>query len=165
MPKKAPQADTIDPVRSRLAGAVAGPATPRAAPVVEPEPPRETKSEPEPVPAEAAPPKPSAQASSKPKPAPTPSAMTVNRKFMVSPQEADQIEQTLKLLKETFGSKVTLSQATRAMWTILAGSEDALRRAGRRQPQRTAPSTGNAMAMAEYEEEVAEFLEAVLKRV
>jgi len=90
--------------------------------------------------------------------------MTVNRKFMVSPQEAEQIEQTLKMLKDSFGSKVTLSQATRAMWTILAGSEEALHKAGRRQARRTAPSTGNAMAMAEYEEEVAAFLEAVLKR-
>jgi len=137
-------------VRSRLAGAVAGPPPKQTFPATAPEEPS--------IPATVERPK------SNPKSAPTPSAMTVNRKFMVSSQEAEQIEQTLKLLRDTFGSKVTLSQATRAMWTILARSEDAMRRAARRQPRRTAPSTGNAMAMAEYEEEVGEFLEAVLKR-
>lgn len=157
MPKKAPQNDSIDPVRSRLAGAVAGPPPAQAAP------PAEIKPEPAPEP----PPRVSAQPTpTKPKVRPTasPSSMTVNRKFMVSSQEADQIKQTLSMLEETFKSKITLSQATRAMWTILAGSEEAMRQAGRRRVKRTAPSTGNAMAMAEYEEEVAEFLEAVLKR-
>jgi len=155
MPKKAPQENPIDPVRSRLAGTVAGrPPKPVASSEPTGQPDQAEQPAPEPKPVER----------SRPKPKPLASSMTVNRKFMVSPQEAEQIEQTLKLLRDTFGSKVTLSQATRAMWTILAGSEDALRKAGRRQPQRTAPSTGNALAMAEYEEEVAEFLEAVLKR-
>ena len=156
MPKKAPQTDSIDPVRSRLAGAVAGPSS-TAVPIERPQ--HQTATEPD-----------ASSSSSKttgvsrPKPPTQSSSMTVNRKFMVSPQEADQIEQTLKMLKESFGSKVTLSQATRAMWTILSGCEEAMRRAGRRQVKRTAPSTGNAMALAEYEEEVAEFLEAIFKR-
>ncbi len=157
MPKKAPQNDSIDPVRSRLAGAVAGP------------PPVPAKSAPAPKPdlvPETQPPA-TVQPQSvklKARPVASSSSMTVNRKFMVSPQEADQIKQTLNMLEETFKSKITLSQATRAMWTILAGSEEAMQQAGRRRVKRTAPSTGNAMAMAEYEEEVAEFLETVLKR-
>lgn len=159
MPKKAPQTDTVDPVRSRLAGAVAGPTPKLAATPIDPTP-HENQVEPEPQPDAVTSPPPERPR----KPTAKASAMTINRKFMVSPQEAEQIEQTLKLLKEAFKCKITLSQATRALWAILAGSEDVMRGVGRRYQPRTGPSTGNALAMAEHEEEVAEFLEEILKR-
>jgi hypothetical protein len=93
-----------------------------------------------------------------------PKAMTVNRKFMVTPQEAEQMEETLRTISGAFGSKVTYSQVSRAFWSILAGREDSLKLIGRRSTKRTPPSTGDALGMAEYEEAVAQFLELVLKR-
>jgi len=157
MPKKAPKADEIDPVRSRLAGSVAAPAP---KPVPQSIKPRSSAPDVEAV--EVATKKPSSPVSARRKPVST--RMTINRKFMITEQEADQMEDTLRLISKAFGGKVTYSQVSRALWTILAGREDVFKSVGRRSTKRTPPSTGDALGMAEYEEEVAEFLEAVMRR-
>ena len=166
MPKKAPTTDSIDPVRSRLAGAVAAPVPKREAEPAKPEPAVVQKRPP------VAPKTQNGHAVQisesievpRRKPVSKPKAMTVNRKFLVTPQEAEQMEETLRVISSAFGSKVTYSQVSRAMWTILAGVDEGLRAAGRRAPQRSVPSTGDALGMAEYEEAVADFLGKALKR-
>ncbi len=145
MPKKASDTDTVDPVRSALAGAVSGPV-----PVIQNEAKhteiRTRRNKPE------------IKSFVKPK------SMSVNRKFMVTPSEAEQIARSVRSISEAFGSKVTYSQISRAMWTILNDIDDGLRAASRRSTRHSLPSTGDALGMAEYEEAVTDFIVAALKR-
>jgi hypothetical protein len=91
-------------------------------------------------------------------------ALTTNRKVLVTAQEAEQIEQTAGLISAAFGSKVTYSQISRAVWSILAGAEDAIKASAKRAPNLSAPSKGDHLGMAEYERELADFLITALKR-
>lgn len=90
--------------------------------------------------------------------------MTVNRKIMVTEQEAQLIEAMTGVISDAFGSKVTYSQISRALWAIVAGAEDSIRAGSRRAPNLAVPSKGNHIAMAEYEEALADFLTVALKR-
>jgi len=172
MPKRAAADDTIDPVRSRLAAMAAAP---QASP-----PPR---SEPSPavhetVPAEDHEDDPETRAvgegrrptlreprrGSRPYPRGASRIMSVNRKIMVSESEAERMEETIAAISAAFGSKVNYSQVTRAVWSILAGAEDAIRAESKRAPNLRVPSKGDHIGMAEYEEAVADFLAMALKR-
>lgn len=181
MPKRAATDDTIDPVRSRLAAIAAAPQT-------RPTPPKETPGDPPAIEngvrrdtqASAVPDaietvggrsaslsrdtrkrdrdrRPHASASK-------PRIMTVNRKIMVTPEEASRIEETTAAISSAFGSKVSYSQVSRAVWSILAGAEEAIHAESKRAPYLRVPSKGDHIAMAEYEDALADFLAGALKR-
>jgi hypothetical protein len=173
MPKRASTDDTIDPVRSRLAAAASVPVAPmRPAPV---QPPVQSVALPEPKEArtearreEVGQGGPNLQ--SRPRANPEPArplrgtSLTINRKILVTPEEADRIEETTDAISAAFGSKVTYSQVSRAMWSILAGAEEAVRAGARRAPRLQVPSKGDHLGMAEYEQALADFLATALKR-
>ena len=150
MPKRASTSDGIDPVRSRLAAAAAAPVSPRSTPRIATENPAESRTEAPPAPKPVRPPK--------------AAALTVNRKIMVSPGEAARIEETIGVISASFSSKVSYSQVSRAIWSVLAGAEDAIRAGARRAPKLKVPSKGDHVGMAEYEEALADFLITALKR-
>lgn len=164
MPKRAQPEDTIDPVRSRLAAAAAAPVAIQERPAPPPAPAKvEQEEEPEDrgqwggrAPVERSP--------RKTRPQVRPGALTVNRKIMVTAQEAQRIEETTAVITGAFGSKVTYSQVSRALWSILAGSEEEIRAGARRAPKLQVPSKGDHIGMAEYEEALADFLLTALKR-
>lgn len=151
MPKRAATDEAIDPVRARLAAAAAAPVALSVT---------KTSAAESDSTKEAAPLQPKAAQSKGPRT----SALTVNRKIMVSPDEADRIEETTTAISAAFGSKVTYSQVSRAVWSILAGAEDAIRLGARRAPRLRVPSKGDQIGMAEYEEALADFLMTALKR-
>jgi len=173
MPKRAASDDTIDPVRSRLAAMAAAPQTSSPPPPAE-EPPAEN-GEAETVAEE---PQPTARAvgggrrpsprepreSSRTHTRPTSRIMSVNRKMMVSEAEADRMDETMAAISAAFGSKVNYSQVTRAVWSVLAGAEDAIRAESKRAPNLRVPSKGDHVGMAEYEDAIADFLAMALKR-
>ncbi len=152
MPKRAPETDEIDPVRSRLAGEVAAPVPSRPA-LAEPTE-RAGQGKPESRPAKTREPARSAARD----------RLTVNRKVMFTEDEAERNALTTSIVTAAFGSRVSYSQVTRAMWSILAGAENAVRANARRAPRVSVPSTGDHLAMVEYEEAIAEFLLTALKR-
>lgn len=142
MPERASADNAMDPVRARLAGEAASvpqnshAGTKRTGASVTPQQRRTSKR-----------------------------LLTVNRKIMVSEQEARQIEDMTSMISEAFGSKVTYSQVSRALWSVLGKAEDAIVNGRRRGAMSLAvPSKGDDVAMAEYEEALADFLTIVLKR-
>jgi hypothetical protein len=157
MPKRVPDSQTVDPVRSRLAASAASAAsTPLPRPVSLVETRLETtreeeRREPEPES------RPRAQR-------PVASHLTVNRKVMFTEDEAQRNADTVALISSAFGSQATYSQITRAMWSILAGAEDAIKAGGKRTRRLSVPSKGDHIAMAEYEEALAQFLGVALRR-
>ena len=68
------------------------------------------------------------------------------------------------LISSTFGSQVTYSQITRALWALACGAQDAIRARTRRIPNIPVPSKGDHDAIAEYEQALADFLEVAIKR-
>ena len=68
------------------------------------------------------------------------------------------------LISSTFGSQVTYSQITRALWALACGAQDAIRARTRRIPNIPVPSKGDHAAIAEYEQALADFLEVAIKR-
>lgn len=168
MPKRASTIDTVDPVRSRLAAAVASPSQKQQKPI-DPEPHGSEVGDESPLRAAVEAPKPSP---SVPRPVlprqerrrPEPRSLTVPRKFMLTPDEAERMDQTIYAISQAFGSKVTYSQVSRALWAILAGAEDALAGNPRRGQPLRVPSRGDPLAMAEYEEAIVDYLQLALKR-
>lgn len=161
MPKRAPQNDEIDPVRSRLAAAAAAPAAELPPPAPAPKAPSPAKSE-------EAPPRKRKQSAparrpSRPQVFATPAAELRNRKFMVTELEAERMEEAIQAISRAFGGKVAQSQISRAMWTILADLEEGISRRPRGE-RRALPSTGNSDAQAEYERDVQAFLAEILRR-
>jgi hypothetical protein len=163
MPKRASSDESIDPVRSRLAAQAAAPVTsvPDSSSVAV----MNNAPKAEPRPAEAKPEGQGRAASAKPVKSRAHS-LTVNRKVMVTPEEADQIEGTTRAISSAFGSRVSYSQVSRAMWTVLANAsaDESLRPSSRRTQRLAVPSKGDHVGMAEYEKALAEFLTSALKR-
>ena len=173
MPKRAASDDTIDPVRSRLAAMAAAPQTNKpASPAAQP---RGENGE---VEAEADRQSPQTRAvgegrrpsireprrSGRPQARSATRVMSVNRKMMISEDEADRMDETMGTISAAFGSKVNYSQVTRALWSVLAGAEDAIRAESKRAPNLRVPSKGDHVGMAEYEDAIADFLAMALKR-
>ncbi len=168
MPKRASTVDTVDPVRSRLAAAVASPAPKQQKPI-DPEPsdpevgdespPRSVVEAPKSSPPVSRPVLPRQE-----RRRPEPRSLTVPRKFMLTPEEAERMDQTIYAISQAFGSRVTYSQVSRALWAILAGAEDALAGNPRRGQPLRVPSRGDPLAMAEYEEAIVDYLQLALKR-
>ena len=177
MPKRVIEKEPVNPVRSRLAGLAAAPVelpkvtqepTPRShdeAPpptplAPEPSPPEQPPVEARPVKAR---PQRSRQAPRRAKAVAHPDGPMRNRKFMVTDQEAERMDETLKALSSAFGGKIHQSQVSRAMWSILGDLEERIARRGKGAP-RALPSTGDAEGQAEYEAAVHEFLAEFLGR-
>ena len=159
MAKRASPDEAIDPVRSRLAAAASAPPRPKTVVgsegLVEPSTPTRKQAV---AVEEQRPLRGSSRRGGKPR------ILTVNRKIMVTEQEALQIEEATGVITASFGSKVTYSQVSRALWSILAGADDAIRAGARRAPNLRVPSKGDHVGMAEYEEALADFLATALKR-
>jgi hypothetical protein len=83
---------------------------------------------------------------------------------MLTPGEADRMDETIHSISQAFGSRVTYSQVSRALWAILAGAEDVLNSNPRRGQPLRVPSRGDPLAMAEYEEAIVDYLQVALKR-
>lgn len=170
MPKRASTEDTIDPVRSRLAAAASAPVSVAARPAVK-EPAATAPQAAAERPGEAVGGEEGDRPQGRVRPNTEPSravrglAFTIHRKIMVTPEEAERIEQATDLISSAFGSKVTYSQVSRAMWSVLGGAEDAIKAGARRAPRGlSVPSKGDHVGMAEYEEAIADFLLTALKR-
>jgi len=159
MPKRAHIDDTVDPTRAKLAEPASAPSRRQSEPepaVEQPGAPVEAKGEGEQGSAPAsAPAKPQSRGRN---------YLTVNRKVMISQDEAERFAEATRLISSSFGSRVTYSQVSRALWALTCGAEDAIREAARRAPNLTVPSKGDHAAMAEYEQALAEFLEVAIKR-
>lgn len=152
MPKRVPDNQSVDPVRSRLAASAA--AVSSARPVV-------TIAQPDPEEEQGRDAEPSARRAAK---TISRDRLTVNRKVMFTPDEADRNAETADMISSAFGSQATYSQITRAVWSILSGAEDAIKAGGKRARRLSVPSKGDHIAMAEYEEALAEFLATALRR-
>ncbi len=175
MPKRAASDDTIDPVRSRLAAMAAAPqnnkpASPAAqqqAENGEAETKTDVDRESHQTRAVGEGRRPSIREprrSGRPQSRSTTRVMSVNRKMMISEDEADRMDETMGTISAAFGSKVNYSQVTRALWSVLAGAEDAIRAESKRAPNLRVPSKGDHVGMAEYEDAIADFLAMALKR-
>ncbi len=173
MPKKATDTDSVDPVRSRLAASrapdpvrsslaaeVAGPAPSRPVP--------KNGMRAEHMDAEES----GGGVGLVEAPARTPRSpvsskhqsqrLTINRKFLVTPQEHDRMDEVLALIGQKFG-KAAYSHVSRALWTILAKSEEAIEAAPARERMQ-APAKGDYIGMAEFEDALADFLLKAIKR-
>jgi len=157
MPKRAHIDDTVDPTRAKLAELASAPSIRPSAlePAAESPAPEDAKSEAEQGSASAPAAKPKSRGRN---------YLTVNRKVMISQDEADRFAEATHLISSSFGSRVTYSQVSRALWALTCGAEDAIREAARRAPNLTVPSKGDHAAMAEYEQALAKFLEVAIKR-
>lgn len=153
MPKRVPDSQNVDPVRSRLAASAA--AAPR--PVIAINTAEESREEEQGRAALQAPPSRPAKSVSRDR-------LTVNRKVMFTQDEAERNADTATLISAAFGSQTNYSQITRAVWSILAGAEEAIKAGGKRTRRLTVPSKGDHIAMAEYEEALADFLATALRR-
>ena len=168
MPKRASSNDAVDPVRSRLAAAVAGPSPTHSAgtangTAVGGEPVHDHRAiEPEvgPLTQKPVPRRPAPAIHSRPEPG----AFRVNKKFLVTDNESDRIESTLDAISDAFGSRVSYAQASRAMWSVLAIAEEAMAANPRRGEPLRRPSKGDAVGMAEYEAALCDYLRSALKR-
>lgn len=167
MPKKAPTGDTVDPVRSRLAASVSAQVVPAAEPAPPASPSHQATVE---VGGQSQQPVPPAR-SFEPKPRPMKQvrhdseAMRVTKKFLVTEGESDRIDAALDAIGQAFGSKVSYSQASRALWAVLSFAEDAMIANPRRGEPLRRPSKGDAIGMAEYEEAITDYLRIALKRI
>jgi len=152
MAKRAHINDTVDPTRTKLAALASAPASPLLAPAESEhtEGTEDLSLEERPV----------AKARMKER-----DYLTVNRKVMVSEDEATRFAETTSLISSAFGSRVTYSQVTRALWALTCGAEDAIRTMTRRAPKLSVPSKGDHAAMAEYEQALADFLGVAIKRL
>ena len=84
---------------------------------------------------------------------------------MMSQAEVDRNSDLAGIVTAAFGSKVTPSQITRVLWSILAQAEDAIRAEAKRAPKDlVVPSKGDHAGMALYEDTIADFLSDALKR-
>ena len=91
--------------------------------------------------------------------------LTVNRKVMITEDEAERFAEATVSISAAFGSQVTYSQITRALWALACGAQDTIRARSRRIiPSIPVPSRGDHAAMAEYEQALADFLEIAIKR-
>ena len=83
---------------------------------------------------------------------------------MISEEEAARFVVATDMISSAFGSRVTYSQVTRALWALTCGAENAIRAGARRSPKLPVPSKGDHVAMAEYEQALADFLGVAIKR-
>ena len=83
---------------------------------------------------------------------------------MITEDQAERFAEATLSISSAFGSQVTYSQITRALWAVACGAQDAIHTPTRRIPHIPVPSRGDHAAMAEYEQALANFLEVAIKR-
>jgi len=156
MPKRASDTTRPDPLRSQLASLVSAPVAPvqePAAAIEAPPPPKAPRP-----PAKTAPPQKKVASERI-------DALTKHTKVMMTQAEVDRNAELSGVVTSAFGSKVTPSQITRVLWSILAEAEDAIRSEARRAPKDlVVPSKGDHIGMGRYEGVLAQFLVSALKR-
>lgn len=151
MAKRAHIDDSVDPTRAKLAELASAPVTPQSAPAergyrdVYPASPGDERR--------------GAVAQTRRR-----SYLTVNRKVMISEDEADRYVGATRMISSAFGNRVTYSQVTRALWALTCGAADAIRERAHLAPKLPVPSKGNHVAMAEFEQALADFLGVVIER-
>lgn len=88
----------------------------------------------------------------------------VPKKVLFTPAEIEQNEEIAALLTNMVGGKLTVSAVTRAMWSLLRGSEDAIAATRKHAPDLSRrPATADKVATAEYEDQIAEYLLLLMK--
>ena len=146
MAKRAHIDDTVDPTRAKLAELASAPVVPQSAPSergyrdVHPVNPGDKWRG-------------TAQASNRRR-----SYLTVNRKVMISEDEAARYVGVTHMISSAFGSRVTYSQVTRALWALTCRAATAIPERAHPAPKLPVPSKGNHVAMAEFEQALADFL-------
>ncbi|MEO1009572.1 MAG: hypothetical protein AAFX79_13500 [Planctomycetota bacterium] len=83
-------------------------------------------------------------------------------RFSVS--EAEDIECFTRTLSGYLGCKINTSEVTRALWTLAVRSQDELAGLSARAPSLERPSYGNRFDMADYLDDMADFLLLALKQ-
>lgn len=145
MAKRAHIDDSVDPTRAKLAELASAPVVPQSAPAdrdVYPASPVDERRD-----------------TTRRR-----SYLTVNRKVMISEDEADRYIGATHMISSAFGSRVTYSQVTRALWALTCGATAAIREKAHLSPKLPVPSKGNHVAMAEFEQALACFLGVVIER-
>ena len=68
----------------------------------------------------------------------------VNRKVMITEDEAERFAEATVSISAAFGSQVTYSQITRVLWALACGGQDAIRARTRRIPEHSRPIKGGS---------------------
>ena len=88
---------------------------------------------------------------------------TVHLKVRMSAEEAEAVEKFARTLSSYMRTKVMGSEVTRALWTIALRAEERLAEVSHKAPSLERPSYGDKLAMAEFEDIIADFLQRTLK--
>ncbi len=78
-------------------------------------------------------------------------------------EEAEEIRRFARTLSSYLQATVKGSEVTRALWTLALRSQDQLAQLAAGAPNLDRPSNGDRLAMAQYEDAIAEFLLLALK--
>ena len=78
-------------------------------------------------------------------------------------EEAEEVDRFTRTLSSYLNTTVKGSEITRALWRLTIRSGDGLADLASRTPKLDRPSNGDRLAMAEYEDAVAEFLLLAIK--
>lgn len=88
---------------------------------------------------------------------------TVHLKVRMTAEEAEAVEKFARTLSSYMRARVMGSEVTRALWTIALRAEERLAEVSHKAPSLERPSYGDKLAMAEFEDAIAEFLQRVLR--
>ncbi len=88
----------------------------------------------------------------------------VHIKARFTRSEADEVERFARTLSSYLGTTVMGSEVTRALWALAIRSQDELADLTGKAPRMDRPSYGDRMAMAQYEDAIADFLLLALKQ-
>ena len=88
---------------------------------------------------------------------------TVQIKARFPKEEAEEVDRFTRTLSSYLNTTVKGSEITRALWRLTIRSGDGLADLASRTPKLDRPSNGDRLAMAEYEDAVAEFLLLAIK--
>lgn len=88
---------------------------------------------------------------------------TVQIKTRFPREEAEEVDRFTRTLSSYLNTTVKGSEITRALWRLAIQSGDGLADLASRVPKLDRPSNGDRLAMAEYEDAVAEFLLLAMK--
>lgn len=87
----------------------------------------------------------------------------VHIKARFSRKEAEAIERFTRTMSAYMQTKVMGSEVTRALWTLALRAEERIAEVSQKAPGMERPSYGDRMAMAEFEDGIAEFVLQVLR--
>lgn len=90
--------------------------------------------------------------------------VTVQIKARFTESEAEEVRRFARTLSSYLRSTVNGSEVTRALWTLAIRSQDELAELAVRAPRIERPPNGDRLAMAQYEDAIADFLLLALKR-